>query len=70
MDALLIKAEQDIAKLNLRGRGRKCQDENKITGKVSSIMTQHKVDDLLTIELIQQSQTAHKRAYAKRSPPQ
>ena len=48
--ARLEKAEQAIAKLNLRGRGRKCLDENELSTKVNAILERHGVADLLTID--------------------
>ena len=65
--ARLEKAEQAIAKLNLRGRGRKCLDENELSTKVNVILERHDVADLLTIETIPETKTVHKRAYGQRA---
>ena len=65
--ARLEKAEQAIAKLNLRGRGRKCLDENELSTKVNAILERHGVADLLTIETIPETKTVHKRAYGQRA---
>ena len=65
--ARLEKAEQAIAKLNLRGRGRKCMDENELPAKVNAILECHGVADLLTIEIIPEIKTVHKRAYGQRA---
>ncbi len=65
--ARLEKAEQAIAKLNLRGRGRKCMDENELATKVNAILEHHGVADLLTIETIPETKTVHKRAYGQRA---
>ena len=67
LDARLDKAEQAIAALNLRGRGRKCLDASELSSKVSSILAQYHVDGVLTIELIEDTQTVHKRGYGKRT---
>ena len=63
----LEKAEKEIADLNLRGRGRKCLDENEMTAKVNAILKQHNVADLLAVEMLSQTTTTKKRAYGKRS---
>ena len=65
--ARLEKAEQAIAKLNLRGRGRKCMDENELSTKVNAILERHGVADLLTIETIPETKKVHKRAYGQRA---
>ena len=67
LDARLEKAEKAIANLNRRGRGRKCLDENETTTKVISILEHHNVVGLLTIETTRETQTAHKRAYGRRT---
>ena len=67
LDARLEKAEKAIANLNIRGRGRKCLDENEMTTKVNSILEHHNVFGLLTIETIQETKTVNKRAYGGRT---
>jgi transposase len=65
--ARLEKAEQAIASLNLRGRGRKGLDENELSSKVNAILERHGLDDLLIIEIIPETKTVHKRAYGERA---
>ena len=67
LDARLEKAEKAIADLNLRGRGRKCMDENEMSSKVNAILEHHNVADLLTSETIQETKTVNKRAYGGRT---
>ena len=65
--ARLEKAEKAIADLNVRGRGRKCLDENEMSTKVNTILEHHNVVGLLTVEIIQETKTVHKRAYGRRA---
>jgi len=65
--ARLEKAEQAIAKLNLRGRGRKCMDENELSAKVNAILECHGVVELLNVEMTPETKTVHKRAYGQRA---
>jgi transposase len=64
--ARLEKAEKTIADLNLRGRGRKCLDENELSTKVSAILERYNVVDLLTVETTPETKTVQKRAYGLR----
>lgn len=63
----LKKAEQAIADLNLRGRGRKCLNENERAAKVDNILERHQVAGLLTVETTRETQSVHKRAYGRRA---
>ena len=67
LDARLEKAEKAIADLNLRGRGRKCLDEESLLGAAGSILERNDVAGLLAVEITRETQTAHKRAYGKRA---
>ncbi len=51
----------------MRGRGRKCLDENELSSKVSAILERYGVADLLLIETIPEIKTVHKRAYGDRA---
>ena len=57
----------ELDNLNLRGRGRKCMDENELSTKVNAILEHHGVVDLLNVETTPETKTVHKRAYGKRS---
>ena len=67
LDARLEKAERAIADLNLRGRGRKCLDEESLLGAADKILERHDVAGLLAVEITRETQTAHKRAYRERA---
>jgi transposase len=67
LEARLEKAEKAIAGLNLRGRGRKCLDENGLLGAADGILEGHDVAGLLVVEITRETQTARKRAYGKRA---
>jgi hypothetical protein len=66
LNARLEKAEKAIAALNLRGRGRKCLDENEMSDKVNSLLQSHNVVGLLIVEMRNNIQTVYKRAYGQR----
>jgi transposase len=66
LNARLEKAKKAIAGLNLRGRGRKNRDENEIVTQANTILQNHNVPGLLTIETLKETQTVHKRAYGQR----
>ena len=65
--ARLEKAEQAIAELNLRGRGRKCMAENELSAKVNAILERYGVVELLSVETTSEAKTVHKRAYGQRA---
>ena len=67
LDARLEKAEKAIADLNLRGRGRKCLDEEGLLGAADGILERHGVAGLLAAGIARETRTAHKRAYGKRA---
>jgi transposase len=67
LHARLGKAEKAIAGLNLRGRGRKCLDENGMRGAADSILEHYGVDGLLAVGITRETQSTHKRAYGKRA---
>jgi transposase len=59
--------EKAIAGLNLRGRGRKCLDEDGLRGAADGILEGHDVAGLLVVEITRETQTARKRGYGKRA---
>ena len=67
LEARLGKAEKEIAGLNLRGRGRKCLDEDGLRGAADGIVERHGVAGLLAVEIARETQSTHKRAYGKRA---
>jgi len=67
LDARMEKAEKAIADLNLRGRGRKCLDEESLLGAAGNILERYDVAGLLAVEITRETQTVHKRAYGKRA---
>jgi transposase len=62
----LDKAQQAIADLNRRGRGRKCLDENELCAAVAAIVDKHRVGGLLQVEYRSKTKTIHQRAYGGR----
>ena len=67
LEARLGKAEQAIAGLNRRGRGRKCLDEDGLRGAADALLEKHGVAGLLAVEIARETRAAHKRAYGKRA---
>ena len=67
LEARLGQAEKEIAGLNLRGRGRKCLDEDGLRGAADGIVERHGVAGLLAVEIARETQSTHKRAYGKRA---
>ena len=67
LEARLGKAEKAMAGLNLRGRGRKCLDEDGMRGAADSILEHYDVAGLLAVEIARETQATHKRAYGKRA---
>ena len=67
LEARLGKAEKEIAGLNLRGRGRKCLDEDGLRGAADGILEHYGVTGLLAVEIARETQSTHKRAYGKRA---
>ena len=67
LDARLEKAQPAIEALNVRGRGRKCLDENEMRSAVEGILSRYKVSGLLAVETLLDTQTVHKRAYGGRA---
>ena len=67
LEARLGKAEKAIAGLNLRGRGRKCLDEDGLRGAADGILEQYDVAGLLAVGIARETQATHKRAYGKRA---
>ena len=67
LEARLGKAEKAIAGLNLRGRGRKCLDENGLLGAADGILEHYDVAGLLAVEIARETQSTHKRACGKRA---
>ena len=67
LEARLGKAEKEIAGLNLRGRGRKCLDEDGLRGAADGILEHYSVTGLLAVEIARETQSTHKRAYGKRA---
>jgi transposase len=67
LEARLGKAEQAIADLNRRGRGRKCLDEDGLRGAADAILEHYDVAGLLAVGITGETQATHKRAYGKRA---
>ena len=63
LDNHLQKAEQEIAALNLRGRGRKNRTEEETHSAVNAILKHRDVMGLLNIDYQIESKTTHKRGY-------
>jgi transposase len=63
LDKRLTKAEQEIAALNQRGRGRKRLNEEEMHAAVDAIQERHGVVGLLVVEYQVETQTTRKRAY-------
>jgi transposase len=63
LDNHLQKAEQEIAALNLRGRGRKNRTQEETQTEVNAILKRQDVVGLLNIDYKIESKTTHKRGY-------
>jgi transposase len=66
LDQHLQQAEQDLAALNQRGRGRPRRDAAQTRAAVDDLLTRHAVAGLLTIEIPIETQTTRTRAYLAR----
>jgi len=66
LDQRLHQAEQDLAALNQRGRGRPRRDEAQTRAAVDAILTRHDVVGLLRLEFQVDTQTTTTRAYLTR----
>jgi hypothetical protein len=66
LDQHLQQAEQDLAALNQRGRGRPRRDAAQTRAAVDDLLTRHAVAGLLTIEIQIETQTTRTRAYLAR----
>lgn len=66
LDARLKKAQAALAKLNLRGRGRKVRQGEELTETVDKILARHRVTGILTVTYETETQVIHKRAYRDR----
>jgi transposase len=67
LEARMGKAEKAIADLNLRGRGRKCLDEDGLRGAADAILERHGAAGLLAVGIARETRTVHKRAYGQRA---
>jgi transposase len=66
LDARIKKAQETIAELNIRGRGRKVLDADELRAEVDKILCKNKVEGIVTTNYHTETRTIRKRAYKER----